>query len=114
MEACRAERVAQKARREVGAKAKEKAEKWRIVEEKKKLEYIQWLQDEVLEEEAALLEGAEESQVIGSKCKEIAARDEKGQQPSKKARGKQPEKYCRDAVVKIRGAIPCKRCVSTG
>jgi len=27
----------------------------------------------VLEEEAALLEGAEESQVMGSKCKEVAA-----------------------------------------
>jgi len=30
----------------------------------------------VLEEEAALLEEAEGSQVAGSKCKEIAARDE--------------------------------------
>ena len=35
------EYAAQKARREIEAKAKEKAEKWRIVEEKKKLEYIQ-------------------------------------------------------------------------
>jgi len=47
----------------------------------------------VLEEEATLLEGAEESQVMGSKCKEVATRDEKGQWPSKKARGKQPGKY---------------------
>ena len=42
----------------------------------------------MLEEEATLLERAEESQVIGSKHKSVAARDEKGQQPSKKARGK--------------------------
>jgi len=39
------------------------------------LEYIQWLQDEVLEEEAILLEGAGGFQVTGSKHKEIAARD---------------------------------------
>jgi len=51
----------------------------------------------VLEEEAALLEGAEESQVTGSKCKEITARDEEGKQASKKAR----EKYYRDAAVKM-------------
>ena len=73
--------------REAEAKAKEEAKKWRIVE-KKKLEYIQWLWDEVLEEEATLLEGAEESQVAGSKCKEIATRDKEEQQPFKKAKGK--------------------------
>jgi len=33
----------------------------------------------VLEEEAALLEGAEESQVMRSKHKEVSARDKKGQ-----------------------------------
>ena len=43
------------------------------------VEYLQQLWDEVLEKEAALLEGAEESQVMGSKHKEIAARD-KGEQ----------------------------------
>ena len=59
------------------------------------MEYFQQLQDEVLEEEAALLEGAEESQVMESKCKEIATRDEEGQQPSKKSRGKQQGKYYR-------------------
>ena len=52
------------------------------------MEYLQRLQDKVLEEEAALLEGAEESQVAGSKRKEVTARDEEGQQPSKKTRGK--------------------------
>ena len=33
----------------------------------------------MLEEEATLLEGAEGSQVAGSKCKEIAARDKEEQ-----------------------------------
>ena len=46
------------------------------MEEKKRKkrtrEYLQQLQDKVLEEEAALLEGAEGSQVAGSKRKEIA------------------------------------------
>ena len=43
------------------------------------MEYLQRLQDKVLEEEAALLEGAEESQIAGSKHKEVTARDEEGQ-----------------------------------
>ena len=64
----------------------------------------------MLEEEAALLEGAEESQVTGSKRKEVAAEDKEGQQPSKKARGR----YCGGAAVKMRGSNPCKRCVCTG
>ena len=85
-EACHAEHVAQKARREAEAKAKEEAKKQRIAEKKKKLEYIQWLQDEVLGEEATLLEGAEGSQVVGSKHKEITTRDEEEQWPSKKAK----------------------------
>ena len=33
----------------------------------------------MLEEEAALLEGAEEFQVIGSKCKKVATGDKEGQ-----------------------------------
>ena len=47
-------------------------------EERKRrtIEYLQWLWNKMLEEEAALLEGAEESQVVESKCKEIVARDE--------------------------------------
>jgi len=68
----------------------------------------------MLEKEATLLEEAEGSQVMRSKYKEVATGDEKGQQPSKKARGKQPEKYHRGAVVKIGGANPCERCVCTG
>ena len=47
----------------------------------------------MLEKEAALLKGAEESQVVGSKCKGVADRDEEVQRPSKKFRGKQQRKY---------------------
>ena len=65
----------------------------------------------MLEEEAALLEGAEGSLVVGSKCKEVAAGDEEEQRPSKKARGKQPGKYRGGAAVKMEGTTPCERCV---
>ena len=57
------------------------------------------------------MEGAEGSQVIGSKYKEVATRGEKGQRPSKKAREKQPGKYCRDAAVKMGSSNPCERYV---
>jgi len=71
--------VAQKARREAEAKAKEEAKRQRVAEEEKRkkrtMEYLQRLQDEVLEEEAALLEGIEGSQVTRSKRKEIATGD---------------------------------------
>ena len=75
------------------------------------MEYLQRLRDKVLEEEAALLEGAEGSQVVGSKHKEVAAGDEEEQQPSKKAREKQPGKYCGGAAVKMGGSNPYERCV---
>ena len=55
----------------------------------------------MLEEEAALLEGAEGSQVVRSKHKEVAAGDEEVQWPSKKAKGKQPEKYYGGTAVKM-------------
>jgi len=64
----------------------------------------------VLEEEATLLEEAEGSQVTGSKYKEVAAGDEEGQRPSKKAR----EKCCGSAAVKMGSANLCERCVSAG
>jgi len=85
-------------------------------EERKKrmMEYLQRLRDEVLEEEAALLEEAEGSHVAGSKHKEVTAGDEEVQWPSKKARGKQPGKYRRGAAMKMGGANPCERCVSAG
>jgi len=83
-EAHRAERAAQKARREAEAKAKEEAERQRVAEEeerkKRTMEYLQRLRDKVLEEEAGLLEGAEGSQVAGSKRKEIATGDKEEQQ----------------------------------
>ena len=86
--------MAQKTRREAEEKAREEAERQRVAEEEERkrrtMEYLQWLWDEVLEEEAALLERAEGSQVMRSKHKEVAIRDEKEQQPSKKAKGKQP------------------------
>jgi len=117
-EARHAECVAQKARREVEAKAKEEAERQRVAEEeerkKRMMEYLQRLRDKVLEEEATLLEGAEGSQVMGSKYTEVAARNEEMQRSSKKARGKQPGKYCRGAAVKIGGSNPCERCVCAG
>jgi len=73
------------------------------------MEYLQQLQDEVLEKEAALLEGAKKSQVVGSKCKEIATGDKKKQWPSKKARGK----YHGGTTVKMGGANLCERCMCT-
>ena len=75
------------------------------------MEYLQQLRDEVLEEEAALLEGAERSQATGSKHKETAAGDEEEQRPSKKARRKQPGKYCGGAAVKMGSSNLCERCV---
>ena len=80
-EAHHVEHVVQKARREVKAKAKEEAKKQKLVEEKKKkkqLEYLQQLQNKVLAENAALLEGVERSQVMESKYKEVASRDKEG------------------------------------
>jgi len=72
---------------------REKAEKRRLVEEKKKkwIEYLQQLQDEILVENAAFLEGTGGFQVMGTKCKEIttiSSEDEVGQQPSKRSNQK--------------------------
>ena len=62
---CRTEHIAQKARREAEAKAKKETERQRVAEEEKRkkrtMEDLQQLRDEVLDEEAALLEGAEGS-----------------------------------------------------
>jgi len=58
-----AECAAQKARREAEEKAQEEAKRQRVTEKERRkrrtMEYLQQLQDEVLEEEAALLEGAD-------------------------------------------------------
>jgi len=100
----------------VEAKAKEEAKKWRIVEEKEKLEYIQQLQDKVIAEDATFLESAEESQVTGSKCKEASPGDDADCQPSKtkKTKGKQPARYQGDMGIKLERANSCERCVRTG
>ena len=66
----------------------------------------------MLEEKTTLLEDAEGFQVVRSKHKEITARDKEGQRSSKKAKGKQQEKYHRGATVKMGSANPCERCVS--
>ena len=78
------------------------------------MEYLQRLWDEMLEEEAALLEGAEGSQVAGSKRKEVATGDEEEQRPSKKARGKQPGKYHRGATVKMGVLTPARGVCALG
>jgi len=98
----------------VEKKAWEEAERQRVAEEKERkrrtMEYLQQLQDEVLEKEATLLKGAKESQFMESKCKKVTTRDEEGQQPFKKVRGK----YHGDAAVKMEGSNLCERCVCTG
>jgi len=84
VEACYAEHAAQKAKREVEAKAKKEAKKQRIVEKKKKLEYIQQLWDEVIAEDTALLEGSEGFQVAGFKHKKVVSGDKEEHQPLRK------------------------------
>ena len=83
-------------------------------EERKRrtMEYFQWLWDKVLKEEATLSEGAKESQVTGSKCKKITARDKEKQWPSKKAKEKQQGKYHSGVTVKMESANPCEKCVN--
>ena len=68
----------------------------------------------MLEEEATLLEGAEESQVTGFKRKEVATGNEEEQWPSKKVRGKQLGKYCRGAAIKMGSATPYERYMCAG
>ena len=78
------------------------------------LEYLQQLQNEVLEKEAAFLEDAEEFQITGSKYKEVTFRDKERQWLSKKTKEKQLGKYHRDITVKMENTNLCERCVSTG
>ena len=63
-EACHVKHAAQKARREVEAKIREKAKKQKLAEKEKKkkqLEYIQQLQNKMLVEDATLLESTKRS-----------------------------------------------------
>ena len=62
----------------------------------------------MLEEEATLLERVKGFQIIGSKCKDIAARNEERQQLFKKTRGKQLRKYYRGVATKIRVLTPVR------
>jgi len=75
-----AEHVAQKARKKVEAKVRKEAKKKRIAKEKKKkktLEYLQQLQNKILAEETALLNGTRGSQVIGTKHRKTTSGNEK-------------------------------------
>ena len=59
-----AEHIAQKAKREVEEKAQKEAERQKVMEKEERkrriMEYLQRLQDKVLEEEVTLLEEAKE------------------------------------------------------
>ncbi len=68
----------------------------------------------MLVEDATLLEGTERSQIIESKHKEVPLEDDRDYWPFKKAKGKQPARYCRDNRVKIGSANPYERCVHAG
>ena len=95
-------------------KIREEAKRRRVAEKKEKkrtLEYLQQLQDKVLEEEAIPLESTEESQIVRPKYKEAFLGNDADYQPSKKAKGKQPARYQGDTRIKLEGANPCKRYV---
>ena len=47
------------------------------------------------------MEDVEDSQVTGTKCKEVTLENKERQWPSKKNKRKQPARYCGDARVKI-------------
>ena len=82
-------------------------------EEKKTLEYLQQLQDKMLTEDTALLEGAEGSQIVRSKCKKISLEDNRNCWPFKKAKDKQPARYYGNIRVKIGRTNLCERCMCT-
>ena len=74
--------MTQKARKEAEAKVRKEAKKRRVVKEEKKkkrtLEYIQQLQNEMLEKDTTILESTEEFQIIGSKYKEVFPENDTG------------------------------------
>ena len=79
-------------------------------EERKRrtVKYLQWLWNKVI------MKGAEESQVVGSKCRKILLEDNADCQPSKKAKIKQPARYRGDIGIKLGKANPCERYVCAG
>ena len=96
---------------------RKKTKKWRLAEKekiKKQMEYLQQLHDEVLVEDAILLEGMEGSQIMGTKYKEINLEDKKEWWPSKKAKKKQSEKYHGNVGVKMGDINHYERCMCTG
>ena len=116
VKACYIEYAAQKVRKAVKAETREKAKKRRLVEKKnkkKQMKYLQRLWDKVLAEDTTFLGGPKGFQAIGSKCKEVTLGNKEKQQPSKKAKGKQLGRYCRDIGVKIRGVNLYKRYMHT-
>ena len=79
---CHIEHTAQKIKKIVKAKVREKAKKQRLVDKEEKikwLEYLKQLQDKVLAKNTTLWGGTKTSQVVGSKYKEIISEDKKGQ-----------------------------------
>ena len=75
------------------------------------MKYLQQLWDKILVKNTAFLGSTEGSQIMGSKYKKITLGNKERQQLSKKAKGKQLGKYCRDTGIKIGGANFCKRYV---
>ena len=57
------------------------------------LEYLQQLQDKILEEKATFLEDAKRFQIMGPKCKKVLLETDIDCRPFKKAREKQPARY---------------------
>ena len=113
------EYAAQKVRKVAKAKTREKAEKWRLVKEKEKkkwLEYLKQLWNKILAKNATLLGDTKTFQIIGSKRKKVTtifSEDEAGQWLSKRIKGKQSGKYHRNVAVKIGGVHLCERYMYT-
>ena len=65
----------------------------------------------MLAKDTTLLESTERSQIMRSKHKEIPPEKDMDYWPSKKAKGKQLVRYCRDIEVKMEGTNYCEKCV---
>jgi len=83
-------------------------------EKRKWLEYLKKLQDKVLAEDAILMAGTKNSQIVGAKYKEVVnifLEDKMELQPSKKTKEKQLRKYYGNTVIKMGGDNLCERCM---
>ena len=107
VEACCIKQAMSKIRKVTEAKVQEKAKKRKHMKEeekRKQLEYLKKLWDKVLAKNTTLMVDTENSQVTQTKYKEIVdifLENETGLQLSKKTKGKQPRKYCRNTIVKM-------------